>query len=262
MKNIKNQLADYDSTKVDIYIAYLKQLQSDAKNTWIKSIGPEEFINVFKKVSSTGLSIDGDTVTLGYLKKVVIQYNYHAYKNKITLMYPDTIFDFGLVYRGDEYSFKKESGKVTYNHIISDPFGEDREIIGAYGVIKNSRGEFLETINMETIGKMKNSSKMKFIWDAWFDRMVLKSIIKRICSVHFKDLVVEIEEMDNETNEPDNAGISVEIQEEIENAENQKELSKIYAEHSGNVGNEKQLLKLLSERKNQLPKNAPTETKK
>lgn len=208
---MKELLKDYPQEKVGIFIAYLQKLETaiekDGKKTnwWYSKIEKEGFANAFKKVASTGLYIDGDTITLNYRNTLVITYDYHAYMNKIKLVYPETLFDFGLVHDGDTFNMKKETGKVIYSHIIKDPFASSDKIIGAYGVIKNSKGEFIETINLSDIEKMKNSSKMGFIWKTWYDRMVLKSVIKRICSTHFKDIIKEIDEEDNLQNDPNMA---------------------------------------------------------
>src|SRR5690606_4123369 len=44
------------------------------------------------------------------------------------------------------------------------------------------------------------------IWDAWLSEMVKKSVVKRACKTHFKDLVADIEEIDNENYDPNIAG--------------------------------------------------------
>ena len=173
--------------------------------------------------------IDGESITLvSRGGKMSASYDYHAYKNKVLINYPESIFDFQLVYEGDVFSFKKESGKVIYSHTISDPFSNEKKLIGAYGVIKNSKGEFIEHLNMNAIDKMRKTSNMKSIWAAWEDRMVLKSIIKRICSVHFHDIVVEIEKIDNEQYEPERASIKQLVLDEIDNCKNIDQLQKIY----------------------------------
>lgn len=206
---MENLFKEYPRERVVAYINYIEKLRGEKdkdgkkKNWWIAKVSQREFEDAFIKVANKSLWIDGDTVTLNYRKQLVITYDYHAYQNRIKVLYPETIFDFGLVYKGDEYTFKKESGKVIYNHSINDPFAKEREIIGAYGIIKNKKGEFIETIDMKDIEKMKQSSMMAFIWDKWFDRMVLKSVIKRICTVHFKDEVQDIEDEDNLQSNPD-----------------------------------------------------------
>jgi hypothetical protein len=228
-------------------------LKKDEKTAWSKTVSENDFEAIFKKVASTGMYIDGDSITLASLKgKLVVNYDYHAYKNKVLSTYPDTIFDFGIVYEGDDYSFSKESGKVSYSHKMNNPFKTDKKIIGAYGIIKNSRGEFVETINMQDIDKMKKSSRMSFIWDAWFDRMVLKSVIKRICSVNFKDIVQDIDSIDNEANDPNRVSIPQNILDEIEAAKEHKDLGDIHKKHIDTVEDKNVFLSILTAKKQEL----------
>jgi len=207
---MKELLKDYPKEQVSIFVSYLKKLESEIKdgkkvNWWFGKIEKDEFADAFKKVASQGLFIDGDTITLNYRKKLLITYDYHAYMNRILILYPETKFDFGLVHKGDTFTLRKESGKVIYKHEILNPFASNEDIIGAYGIIKNTKGEFVETLNLNDIAKMKQSSMMTYIWDKWYDRMVLKSVIKRICTIHFKDEIKIIDNEDNEMNDPNKA---------------------------------------------------------
>ena len=246
----------YDGMKkaeVDVYQNYIKALKKDEKTTWARTVSETDFEAIFKKVAATGMYIDGESITLASLKgKLVVNYDYHAYKNKVLLTYPETIFDFGIVYEGDDYSFSKESGKVAYSHKMNNPFKTDKKIVGAYGVIKNSRGEFVETINMADIDKMKRSSKMSFIWDTWFDRMVLKSIIKRICSVNFKDIVQDVDAIDNEANDPNRVSIPQNIIDEIDEAKTQADLTAIHSKFINTVEDKNVFLSMLTAKKQEI----------
>jgi len=255
---MKELLKGFDENKVDIFLTYLKQLETTVDKDkkviawWYKNITPIQFASAFKKVAESGLFIDGDSITLNYKGKMIITYDYHAYKNKINLIYPETIFDFQVVYVGDIFTFRKENGKVIYSHKIENPFGLKKEIVGAYGIVKNKRGEFIELLNKDDIDKMKNTSTMKNIWDKWYDRMVLKSIIKRICSIHFHDITKTIDDVDNETNEPGRATISDLIQREIEDATTESELTKIYKENVAKVDDKEAFIKMLASKKNEI----------
>ena len=257
---IKSALVEYDNAKVDIYVNYLLTLKNETdkdnklKNFWYKNITKDQFIAAFKTVIANGLHIDGDTITLGWKKKLVITYDYHAYMNKIKLSYPETVFDFGIVYENDEYEFIKESGVVNYTHKLKDPFNVENKIVGGYGIIKNDKGEFLETLNMNDIANMRNSAKTKLVWDAWFDRMVLKSIIKRICSIHFKDIVKAMDEADNEQIDPSMANLSSELQKQITEAKDNTELGKIYKDNIGSIVDRKAFIEILGKRRKELTK--------
>jgi hypothetical protein len=255
---MRELLQGYEGRQVDIFISYVKSLKTEKdkdgklKNYWATKLSDEQYANLFKKSYSSGLPIDGDSVTITFRGKPIITYDYHAYKNKIILSYPETIFDFGLVYKGDDFSFRKENGKVIYSHIINNPFDNKKEIIGAYGIIKNSTGEFIELLNLNDINKMKNSSKMQHIWNAWFDRMVLKSVIKRICTIHFHDVVKDIDDVDNSVIEPERATIEESLLTDIDNAETEEQLGKIYKANVGLVQDVNQFLEVLSNRKKEI----------
>jgi len=262
MEKIKALLRDYDIEKVNIYISYLHTLKTETNkdgrlvNWWFGKITENEFANVFKKVAASGLFIDGDSITLNYRKKLIVVYDYHAYKNKVTISHPETIFDFQIVHEDDEFSFEKESGKVIYSHKIGNPFNTKKKIQGAYGVIKNKKGEFIEFLTLDDIEKMKNTSTMKGIWNTWFDRMVLKSIIKRICGIHFKDIVKDIEKIDNETNDLNATNISENLQVIISDAKSEAELTAIYNDNIETVEDVEGFINMLTERKKEV-KNDP-----
>ena len=123
--------------------------------------------------------------------------DYHTYKNRLMENYPESMIDIQLVYEGDDFSFKKESGKVIYNHIINNPFSKDKKAIGGYCVIKNRLGEFIELMNETEILKCKEVAKMKNIWNNWADEMYLKTIMKRACKRFFHDITQDIDDEDN-----------------------------------------------------------------
>ncbi len=249
---MRNLLKNYKKKDVDVFIAYLNTLRKDEKQRWIKTVSTSQLADAFKKVAATGLSIDGETVVLTWRKAIVISYDYHAYQNKILLAYPETLFDFGLVYKNDGFKMWKESGKVFYTHKTANPFAPSADIIGAYGVIKNTKGEFIETLNMSDIEKMQKASKMGFIWKTWFDRMVLKSVIKRICSVHFKDIVKDIDSIDNEQNDPSRASVEFDVLKLIDEAKTESELRDIYFKYLEEVEDKKTFIQLVNEKKAEL----------
>ena len=255
---IKQNLSKFDKSEVNRYINYLILLETDKdksgklKNAWFKYLKPQQLVDIYLKVSIDGLSIDGETITLQYKGKLMVSYNYQAYKNLVLRAYPESQFDIQLVHRGDDFSFRKESGKVIYSHKINDPFNPKPEIIGAYVVIKNKRGEFLETVNMTDIEKMKAVAKTKVIWDEWFSEMVLKSVMKRACKRHFKDIVTNVETIDNENYDLERAGFDETIQKKVDEATTFDELSKIYREERKNVSDEVKFVEFLAKRKSEL----------
>jgi len=257
-EKITKGLSDYDKISVGVYVGYLKFLENEKdkekkiKNYWFAGISEDQFIDIYKKVAVDRIFIDGETITIGFRGKLLITYNYQAYKNLLLNIYPETIFDMQIVNDGDSFSFNKENGKIIYSHKINDPFALNKKIIGTYCIIKNSRGEFLETLNMQDIEKMKAVATTKNIWNDWQSEMVLKSVIKRACKRHFRDIVVNAEKIDNENNDLDRVNVEDLIQQKIENAESFEELTKIYNSEKDNVKDKVNFTRLLGERKTKL----------
>lgn len=254
--------SDYEKSKVDIYINYLCKMRDKTdpkdrkkkKYPWIVFLTTKKAIDLFNKVSVDGIFIDGDTVTITNKGgDIMVNYDYQAYKNKLLNSYPETRFDMQLVYDGDTFSLSKDSGSVTYSHVIGNPFDTKKVIIGAYCIIKNKRGEFVEVLNMEDIEKMKKVAKTKTIWDEWFGEMCLKSVIKRACKRHFKDLVKNIELIDNENYEfESNDVIDQDLKDLIADAETIEDLTKIHSDFIGKVTNKNNFLVTLGARKKEI----------
>lgn len=257
-QELKALLSEYDPNKVNVYLSYLKELETSKgrdkqpKNKWFPFFKPSQAAALYKKVAIDNLYIDGDTITLVNKGRVMINYNYHAYKNKLLNIYPETMFDVQNVYNNDSFSFKKDSGKVKYTHDFGNPFDPKRKIIGCYCVIKNNRGEFIETLDMEDIKKMRNVAMTQTIWNAWESEMILKSVIKRACKRHFKDIVVNIEVLDNENYDLEKADLDFNIQDVIEKCETLEDLSNVYQRYKGKVKNEPEFLTILGEKKKEI----------
>lgn len=255
---VKSGLSGYSVPEVDRYINYLKFLETDKdregkpRNAWFKYLKDEQAIDLYKKVSIDNLFIDGETITIQFKGKVMVSYNYQAYKNRVLNIYPESKFDIQVVYEGDEFSFRKESGSVIYSHKLVDPFNTEREIIGTYCIIKNNRGEFLETLNMTDIKKMKSVAKTQRIWDQWFSEMVLKSVIKRACKRHFKDITQNIDKIDNENYDLSKVGFDETIEKKITEITVIGDLGKLYKSEKSNVEDEIKFVELLGERKDEL----------
>ena len=255
---ITTLLSEYKPISIEIYINYLKFLENEKdkegkqKNKWFPYFTDEQAAEVFKKVARDNVYIDGETITISYRGKIIVSYNYQAYKNIVLNIYPETTFDIQLVYDGDDFSFFKESGRVVYSHRIKNPFETNKKIIGTYCIIKNNRGEFLETLSMDDVAKMKAVATTKNIWNEWESEMVLKSVIKRSCKRHFKDIVVNVEKLDNDNYELDNVTVDNILQTKIENTNSISELSAIYKENINSVPDKVSFTRILGERKAEL----------
>ena len=232
---IKSHLTKFDNDEVEIFINYLNHLANEKKNgkyknPWIQHRNDEYLAGCFKAVNKDGLAFDGRHITL---QSTGISFDYIAFKNKMLIVYPESLFDVQLVREGDKFSFSKVSGKVSYQHEIANPFG-DSEIVGAYCIIKNKRGEFLTTLSRTEIDKHRKTAKTDFVWAAWFAEMALKTVIKKACKNHFADIFSDIEVLDNESqdvNQP--LGISIETKQAIEAIKTIEELNNYYKANNG-----------------------------
>lgn len=194
-KMLKDSLIerDFDKEKVNKFIAYVSGEVSKG-NRQISSNSQNNLFNMFVKYYNAGTNIDGVNVVITGNNMALITAN--GFKNKVRDAHPDVSFDIQLVRDGDEYSFKKESGKVVYSHTIGSPF-DDLEIKGAYCVVKFGNTEHLETLNQRDFEEMKASSRNQATWNKWPSEFWLKSVVKRACKRYFTDEVKQLEELDN-----------------------------------------------------------------
>jgi hypothetical protein len=185
---------------VERFAAYCQRLlvevdrEGKKKNPWMAQKTADVLAALFKRVQAEGLPFDGKHVTL---QSTGVQFDYVAYKNKMLLAYPETTFDLNVVREGDTFSFEQSNGKVTYSHKLADAFA-NKEIVGAYCVIRNSRGEFLTTLSRKEIDKHRAAAKTKNVWDMWFTEMATKTVLKKATKYHFDDVFEAINEVDNE----------------------------------------------------------------
>lgn len=147
------------------------------------------------KWHNLGLNIDGVNVAITGFNQAMP--TYHGYKNKVKQTYPTAKFDVQLIREDDTFKFSKKNGKVNYEHDMANPF-EEKPIAGAYCVISIDDKDYFEALNPTEFEKMKDSSRMKWLWGEWASEFWLKSVLKRGCKRHFNDVTAEIDKMDNE----------------------------------------------------------------
>ncbi len=187
------------------YITELKtQKAKDGKlvNPWAVDKSDKFWDKCWDVIVRSGLEFDAKHITL---ISTGVSFDYVAYKNKMLQVYPETLIDIDLIYKGDSFAFEKENGHVTYKHIIGDPFNHtDDNILGGYCVIKNTRGEFLTLLSKSEINKARKVAKSDSIWSSWFAEMCKKTIIKKAVKFHFDDIYTAIEDEDNKNYDLDN----------------------------------------------------------
>lgn len=247
-------LEDYNQEQVENFSAYCVRLQIEKdrqgqlKNKWMQGKTAEQMAILFKRVAKDGLVFDGVHITL---QSTGISYDYIAYKNKMLLVYPESMVDVNLVREGDDFKVAKEMGSVVYSHNIADPFG-NKPILGGYCVIKNKRGEFLTLLSKEEIDKHRKVAKTDFIWQQWFAEMAMKTLIKKAVKQHFADVYENIETIDNDNYDLEQPiGLELKLKQEIEKIKTLPELAKYYAK---NKGKGKDFDKAISLKKEELSK--------
>ncbi len=251
-------LKDYDAVDADKFIIYCDKLQNEKdrknnkiKNPWMKYKTDEQLAQLFKQVNAEGLVFDGKHITL---QSTGVSFDYIAYKNKMLIAYPESLMDISLVYKGDDFSFKKDSGKVYYTHTLDSPFLQtDNDVIGGYCVIKNNRGEFLTLIGRADLEKHRKVAKTDYIWKNWFKEMCMKTISKKACKQHFEDIFTDINTLDNENNDIEKPiEISVDDKINVEDIKDLNELKEYYNKNKDKQKNKTEFNKLVLSRKNQL----------
>jgi len=253
---LKKLLSEYPKEKVELYVDYCNKVATDKKsngqisNTWFTYRTNKELSDYFKGVMKDKLDFDGKHITI---LKTGVSYDYIAYKNKMFLAYPESVIDVQLVKESDKFSFEKVSGSINYNHIITNPFGNEK-IVGGYCVIKNKRGEFLTVLSEEDFMKHRKIAKTHYIWDAWEDEMRLKTVIKKACKTHFADIYQNIETIDNENYDLETSlDLSQETLNDIEKLTTIDECLKYYNDNKDkNAGILKEFTKELTKRKEQI----------
>lgn len=249
-------LTKHKEVKVVNYINYLKNLETAKKsdktlqNPWFKYKDVNYCIDCFNKIADEGLVIDGETISI---QSRGISLNYQAYKNLVLIRYPETKFDVQLVKDDDEFSFQKKDGKVFYSHKIGSPF-VDKKVVGAYCVIKNKLGEFIETISLLELQQIRKTAKTDYIWKEWTNEMYLKTIIKRACKRHFRDITINIDVTDNIDNYDitNPLDIDIQIKQEIEDTSTLEQLKEYFHKHKENTPFPKSFNHLIAKRKKEL----------
>lgn len=247
-QTIITALKDFNQEDVTKYISYLEKLINDPKMPFALKISDEKFISMFKQVANDWLVFDWVHITL---QSTWISFDYVALKNKMLLVYPESIIDVNLVFKWDDFNFKKENWKIIYSHNFANPFNQkDEDIIWAYTIIKNKRGEFITLLSSDDLIKHRKTAKTDYIWKQWLKEMCLKTIMKKACKLHFGDIFTNIEEIDNENYDLENPiDLDLKWKQEIDSINDLKWLLEYY---NKNKGKWKDFDKYLSIRKQQI----------
>lgn len=250
MDELKTLLKDYPEQEVNAYLLYVQGLNNDPKTMWARDISAKKYAHWFKHVKDEGLVLDGKHITI---QKLGPSYDYQAMKNKMLLVYPETKMEWEIVYKDDTFKYKREGEKVFYTYECANPFNQaEEDIIGAFCVIRNNRGEFLSRLGTEAIEKRRKVAKTDAIWRSWFHEMVRKTIVRHAVGEHFEDIFSGILEEENNYSDLElPVDASLEWKQEIEAIES---LEALGAYHKANAGRGAAFDKLVSLRFAELTK--------
>ena len=218
-------------------------------NYYLHSRSEEDMAEAYKKVKKEGLVFDGKNIKM---TSNGVSFNYVAFKNKMLSIYPESKIDIELVFDGDEFSYEKIDGKITYKLKVKNPFEDkkDEKVIGGFCIIKNQRGEFITRITTEEMKKHRALAIDSFYWKNWFQEMCKKTVIKKACKEHFEDKFEGVNEMDNENYDVSNpVNLDVKWKTEIDAINTTKELA-IYWKN--NQGHGADFTDYMTKRKNQI----------
>lgn len=82
-----------------------------------------------------------------------------------------------IVRESDVFQYKGINSLPTHE---MNPFADRGEMVGVYCVAKTTTGEYLvDVMTMDQIQQIKSCAKTQKVWDAWFEEMAKKAIIKR-----------------------------------------------------------------------------------
>lgn len=254
-KDLKQTLssAGYTETEINNFTNYLTKLETSTNSRgekvckWFPYLTVALAAELYSKVKAEGLTLDGKHITIvNRGGGISVDYDYIAIKNKLLVIYPETRIDFDIVYKDDTFKFYKQNGQVIYEHNINGPFRhKDNDIIGAYCVIRNKRGEFILTLDRDELNQLRQKARTDDVWQEWFRDMCVKSVIRKLLKKHFDDVYTPtMEEEENKQTsleQPIPVEITETVEQEIQKITTLEDLKQYYLAKSKEVKDLKSL---------------------
>lgn len=174
---------DFD-TEIAYMMAVVERNHLDKKASVKLSRAPIDSLrDAIIQVSRIGLTLN-PVLSLAYITPESGKAKYSvSYQGLINLM-----IDFGMVrsvyaeivYKGDEFTLKLHPRKLDHTpyYVTGQKKGD---LVGAYAVAElRGGGDMFEFITAEHIKKIRDTAKGKFIWDAWYEQMVMKTAVRAL----------------------------------------------------------------------------------
>lgn len=163
-------------------------IQSLSKNDLLRACIPQTVQEAIINVAAVGLSLnpaygyaylvpDSIKTSSGLLKVCQLRISFKGLMKIATDSGSIKWVKAEVVKQNDQFTYKGPCEKPEHN---MHPFGDRGATVGVYCVAKTADGDYLTDImDMAEINKCKNAAKTKVVWDAWFEEMAKKAIIKR-----------------------------------------------------------------------------------
>lgn len=174
---------DFD-TEIAYMMAVVERNHLDKKaNVKLSKAPIDSLRDAIIQVSRIGLTLN-PVLSLAYITPESGKAKYSvSYQGLINLM-----IDFGMVrsvyaeivYKGDEFTLKLHPRKLDHTpyYVTGEKKGD---LVGAYAVAElRGGGDMFEFITAEHIKKIRDTAKGKFIWDAWYEQMVMKTAVRAL----------------------------------------------------------------------------------
>lgn len=163
-------------------------IQSMNKNDLLRACIPQTVQEAIINVAAVGLSLnpaygyaylvpDSIKTSNGWLKVCQLRISFKGLMKIATDSGSIKWVKAEIVKQGDQFTYNGPCEKPEHN---MQPFGDRGATVGVYCVAKTADGDYLTDImDMAEINKCRNAAKTKVVWDAWFEEMAKKAIIKR-----------------------------------------------------------------------------------
>lgn len=157
-----------------------------------------------KNAISLDLPIDGRQLVYvtRYGTVASLSPGYKGYIHKIKKYNSTVDIQVGIVFKGDTFNLKRDTGTAEFTHISVDPFNCDYDdVIGGYCYMSYSiDGRNLSTVEpvgREDLDIIRAKAKTDNVWNEFTGEQMKKAIIRRASKIPFASAVHELDLMDN-----------------------------------------------------------------
>jgi recombination protein RecT len=183
------------------------------KNPKLLDLDRNSLMQTFMKAAQDGLLLDGrEAAAVPYKSQV----NYLPMVDGIIkLMHNSGLIktiSVDVAYTNDCFEYEKGSNAhVKHMPLLSGDRGE-RLAVWCYVKTVND-GEYIEIMDMKSIEDCRRVAKSQNVWNAWYDQMAKKTILKRMAKLLPKsDALSTVLKMDDETNYKEPVNVTPEKQ--------------------------------------------------